>query len=82
LRINRENKIYAEYLTKSNQIVGNAFVMLWVRDLDLCLSQKQLESIFELALENFYLQITMSNLNKQWLADYFNNLKKIVKNFV
>jgi AcrR family transcriptional regulator len=82
LRINRENKVFTYILTKSNEIVGNAFVLLWVRDLSLKLTQKQLESIFELALENFYLQINANNLNHQWLSNYFANLKKIVENFV
>lgn len=82
LRINRERKIFLDVLTKSNEIVGNAFVMLWVRDLDLKLTQKQLESIFELAIENFYLQINADNLNHQWLSNYFSYLKKVVKNFV
>lgn len=82
LRINRENKIFIDVLTKSNEIVGNAFVMLWVRDLSLKLSQRQLGSIFELALENFYLQINSENLNRQWLSNYFTNLKKIIENFV
>jgi hypothetical protein len=68
-------------LEKSNEIIGNNFVMLWVRDLNLKLSVRQLESIFELALENFYLQINDDNLNHQWLSNYFNNLKNIVKNF-
>ncbi|MFZ4740730.1 MAG: TetR/AcrR family transcriptional regulator [Bacteroidales bacterium] len=81
LRINRENKIFSDVLIKSNEIVGNAFVMLWVRDLGLKFTKKQLESIFELALENFYLQITPSNLNNKWLLDYFINLEKIVRNF-
>jgi hypothetical protein len=52
-----------------------------MNDLNLTLSQKQLEGLFELALENFYLQITNQNLNYQWLSAYFNNLKIIVKNF-
>lgn len=82
LRINRENKVFIDILTKSNEIVGNAFVLLWVRDLSLKLTQKQLESIFELALENFYLQISSENLNHQWLSNYFTHLKKIVENFV
>lgn len=82
LRINRNRKNLLSTLEKSNEIVGNNFVLLWVRDLDLTLTQRQLESIFELALENFYLQINADNLNHQWLSNYFDNLKKIVKNFV
>jgi AcrR family transcriptional regulator len=81
LRINRNHKKLLYTLEKSNEIIGNNFVMLWVRDLNLKLSVRQLESIFELALENFYLQINDDNLNHQWLSNYFNNLKNIVKNF-
>jgi len=81
LRINRDQKHFFEALVKSNKIVGNNFVLVWMNDLNLTLSQKQLEGIFELALENFYLQITNQNLNYQWLSAYFDNLKRIVKNF-
>jgi len=81
LRIHRNQQKLFSTLEKSNQIIGNDFVMLWVRDLNLKLTVQQLESIFELALENFYLQINEENLNHQWLSNYFNNLKKIVKNF-
>ena len=81
MRINRNHKKLLYTLEKSNEIIGNNFVMLWVRDLNLKLSVRQLESIFELALENFYLQINDDNLNHQWLSNYFNNLKNIVKNF-
>jgi AcrR family transcriptional regulator len=82
LRINRERKLFSDSLIKSNQIVGNAFVMLWVKDLDLKLTVRQLEGIFELALENFYLQINSENLNHRWLSEYFTNLKRIARNFV
>ena len=82
LRIHRDHKNYADILIKSNAIVGNAFVMVWVKDLNLQLNQKQLEGIFELATENFYLQIHSENLNYSWLVNYFTNLKKIAARFV
>ncbi|MCX6303527.1 MAG: TetR/AcrR family transcriptional regulator [Bacteroidetes bacterium] len=81
LRINRERKLFYETLNRSNQIAGNAFVMVWIKDLNLQLSQKQLEGIFELALENFYLQINLNNLNHLWLSEYFANLKRVICNF-
>lgn len=81
LRIYRDRKIFADILTKSNEIIGNGFVMVWVKDLDLKLSQKQLESIFGLALENFYLQINTESLNRQWLSNYFVYIKQIIENF-
>ena len=81
LRIGRNNKHFAETLEQSNRIVGQTFVALWVRDLNLNLSQPQLEGIFELALENFYLQINPQNINHPWLSDYFAQLKRIVARF-
>lgn len=81
LRINRDNEAYAETLKLSNQIIGNSFVMLWVKDLKMELTIKQLEGLFELGLENFYLQITQDNLNARWLSEYFTNLRQIAKNF-
>jgi AcrR family transcriptional regulator len=81
LRINQQQQPYKETLDKSNQIIGNEFVKLWATDLNLNLSPQQLESLFELALENFYLQINAENLNPAWLSAYFNNLKRIARNF-
>lgn len=81
LRVNREVKDYENTLTLSNQIVGNAFVMLWVKELQLSMTQKQLEGIFELALDNFYLQINKDNLTRSWLSEYFKKVKRIILNF-
>lgn len=82
LRINQNIKTYADILIRSNKIVGDVFVYLWVKDLNLKLSQKQLEGIFTRALENFYLQINADNLCYDWLSGYFAGLKKITQNFV
>lgn len=82
LRINQNIKSFSDTLIQSNKIVGDAFVKVWVKDLSLQLSQKQIQSIFTLALENFFLQINADNLNNKWLTDYFVNLKKITLNFV
>ncbi|TAF68112.1 MAG: TetR/AcrR family transcriptional regulator [Cytophagales bacterium] len=81
LRIQRNNPRFAHTLSLSDQIVGNSFIAIWVKDLGLQLSQKQLEGIFSLALENFYLQISEQNLSTIWLSNYFENLKTIVKSF-
>jgi AcrR family transcriptional regulator len=81
LRVHRQQKTFFDTLIKTNQIIGNDFVLIWKKDLNLNLTQTQLEAFFELALENFYLQITPENLNKEWLLEYFNYLKKIISNF-
>nr|WP_315176585.1 TetR/AcrR family transcriptional regulator [uncultured Flavobacterium sp.] len=82
LRINQNIKSFSDTLIQSNKIVGDAFVKVWVKDLSLQLSQKQIQGIFTLALENFFLQINADNLNNKWLSEYFVNLKKITVNFV
>lgn len=82
LRIHRNIKLFADTLFQSNKIVGDSFVNVWIKDLNLQLTQKQIEGIFTLALENFFLQINSENLNHKWLSDYFSNLKKITSNFI
>jgi AcrR family transcriptional regulator len=81
LRIHRNNALFAETLQKSSAIIGNSFALLWVKELNLQLSPTQLEAIFELALENFYLQVNADNLNATWLEAYFLNLKRVAGKF-
>lgn len=81
LRINQNVKSFSDTLQQSNKIVGDAFVYLWIKDLNLQLTQKQIEGIFTLALENFYLKINKDNLNHKWLSAYFDELKRITSNF-
>jgi AcrR family transcriptional regulator len=82
LRIHQNIHLYADTLSQSNKIVGDAFVKIWVKELHLQLTQKQMEGIFTLALENFFLQINIDNLTYKWLSEYFMNLKKITGNFM
>lgn len=82
LRIHQNIKLFADTLTQSNRIVGDAFVNVWMKDLGLQLSQKQIEGIFSLALENFFLQINNETINYKWLSNYFKNLKKIASSLV
>jgi AcrR family transcriptional regulator len=81
LRINSNKSNYRDYLIKSNYIMGNDFISLWLTDTKLNILQKQAEGLFELALENFFLQINSDNLNKSWLENYFENLKRITRSF-
>lgn len=81
LRINQNIQSFSDTLHQSNKIVGDAFVNLWIKDLNLKLTQKQIEGIFTLALENFFLRINKDNLNHEWLSSYFDELKRITTNF-
>jgi AcrR family transcriptional regulator len=82
LRINQNIKSFSDTLIKSNKIVGDAFVKIWVKDLSLQLTQNQIQGVFTLALENFFLQINADNFNNKWLSEYFANLKRITNNFI
>lgn len=81
LRIGRENKLFANTIVKSNHIAGNYFINIWQNDLNIKFTQHQLEGAFSLAIENFYLQINSENLNKEWLKNYFDELKRVVVSF-
>lgn len=81
LKINQNIKKYALALEQSNKNVGDAFINVWMQDLNLQLSRKQMEGIFNLAVENFFLQINIETINYHWLSDYFKNLKKMVGHF-
>lgn len=81
LRISQNVKPFALTLDQSNKIVGNSFVNVLAIDLGFQLSQQQIEGIFTLALENFFLQINVETLNREWLSNYFKNIKKIAKSF-
>ncbi len=79
LRFNQHDKRYKEILEKSNQVIGNELIVVWVNDLKVSYTHQQLAGIFELAVENFFLQINAENLNFKWLEQYFGNLKRIVR---
>jgi AcrR family transcriptional regulator len=82
LRINKNIPLFEETLCKSNKIIGDAFKTAWSKDLNSALSQKQIEGVFTLAIENFYLQINPDNLNYNWLSAYFNDLKRLTSQFI
>ncbi len=78
LRFNREIDKFNRIVLESDQLIGNHFILLWKKELKTELNTTQLNGLFELALENFYLQINYDNLNHKWLSDYFHNLMSIV----
>lgn len=81
LRFNAQDAAYKHTLDKSNAITGTDFVQLWMKELRLALQPAQVEALFSLALENFYLQINPQNLNTAWLSTYFAGLKKTAQHF-
>ena len=81
LRINKNISKFAKTLDISNELTGNGFIQVWMKDSPLNLTQPQIEGLFSLALENFFLQIHQDNISVEWLQDYFAELKKLTSSF-
>jgi AcrR family transcriptional regulator len=82
LRIHNHQPLFKETLRASDFIVGNEFILLWIRDSQLPITINQASGLFALALENFYLKLNENTFNKEWLIVYFNELKTVVQLFV
>lgn len=81
LRINTNHPNYGQTLARANQIMGKDFVNLWLRDTKLQMTLQQSESLFELALEHFFLQINADALNEVGLQAYFDSLTRLARHF-
>ncbi|MCZ8156257.1 MAG: TetR family transcriptional regulator [Leptospira sp.] len=78
IRIHLEFEKYQPILNKIDEMLATPFINVWRKDLNLNFSDVQLRGLFNLALENFFLKINSENLEKQWLTDYFSNLKNLI----
>jgi AcrR family transcriptional regulator len=81
LLFHRDKKNYRETLQKASQHTGSAFVELWMKELQVAWTITQVEAFFELAIENFYLQLHPDNFNQQWLSAYFKKLFTVAQKF-
>jgi AcrR family transcriptional regulator len=77
LRVNSCRSRYKETLLESTRVIGNDFIKLWLLDTKIDFSLYQAEGFFELAIENFFMQINIENLNAEWLVAYFEQLNRI-----
>lgn len=82
LRINRKNEQLEQALNKSIQILGNYSLMLWAKDINHNLSQLQLEGLFKIATDDFYMRINENNLNSKYLNHYFKELGSITNQLI
>jgi AcrR family transcriptional regulator len=77
LRIHAAHAKYKETLALSNQLMGNGFVDLWLEDMKLKISRQQADALVILAFDQFFLQLHPDRFNRQWLEQYFDQLKQI-----
>ena len=78
LRIHREVTTFKKCYEKSDLIIGDGFVKVWARDLGLKDHTIIAKSVYDFALDNFYLQVTEETLTHKWLLDYFLQLRSMV----
>lgn len=76
LRVHRDQPGFESTLLKADALVGNDFMGLWSRELGLKWNAQQLESVFSLALEHFYLQLQPERLDAAWLRAHFATVKQ------
>lgn len=78
LRIHRDNPAYNKCIVDAYKIIKDGMLPILIEVLELS-SKKQLASqIFDLAIDNFYLQSTDKNLTNEWLSNYFNEIIKMI----
>lgn len=81
LKVHPNEPAYQQVLQQTQQLIGNDFVKLWARELQWKGPMQQLEVLFALALENFYLQMSAETLEPQWLRNYFSQLASMLRVF-
>ncbi|GAB5550586.1 MAG: hypothetical protein Sapg2KO_01770 [Saprospiraceae bacterium] len=81
LRVHRANPQYEACFQKTSQLVMGPFMEVWASDIGLADKPFLADQFFDLASENFYLQITEEKLNYEWLVTYFKDLKRMVQDF-
>lgn len=80
LRINRETKEFKNCIELSDKFVGEGFLNVFSKELNLEINQSEINNFFQLVLENFYLKLTEDKINYNWLYSYFVELQKLVEN--
>ena len=81
LRIHRDNKRFEKCMIETNQISARAIVGIWAKIIDLQNDSFLAELVYKLSLDNFFLQITEESIHEEWLNNYFDELKTLVKAF-
>jgi AcrR family transcriptional regulator len=81
LRVNRNITQFKGCFEKASKIVGEAILSIWADSLGLSENTNLAGIVFNLSLENFYLQITEETLTYEWLKTYVVDLQTMVKEF-
>ncbi|MFH6604339.1 hypothetical protein ACEZ3G_12680 [Maribacter algicola] len=78
LRIHRDNQEFKNCLSRINQFSIQGLLPVWKNIICLSENSPLAKMVLHLSLENFYLQITYETLNRDWLREYFSDIRKMV----
>lgn len=78
LRIHRNIPAFQECFERVNKEIGEAFLKIWAKELQLENQKQASLSVLEMVFDNFYLQITEETLNYEWLLGYINQIRSMV----
>jgi AcrR family transcriptional regulator len=81
LRIHRNNPAFKQCFETASLIVSQAITTIWSEMLGLSDNSNLAGIVLNLSLDNFYLQLTEETLTYDWLNNYMNELKAMVKAF-
>ncbi len=81
LRFHRQIPEYAECLKESSKYIGTSFLKVWTNYMGLAERNQLALDFFELAIENFYIQLNEETINTEWLSNYFRELKYFAASF-
>ena len=78
LRFHRDKKEFKNCINRINQFSIQGLIPVWGKVISLSDNNALAQMVLHLSLENFYLQITIENLNESWLKAYFDNIRQMV----
>ncbi|MEM9051411.1 MAG: TetR/AcrR family transcriptional regulator [Bacteroidota bacterium] len=81
LRFHRDDKDFVKCYEKANELALDSILDVWAKFLDLTDQTYLARMVLVLVLENFFLQISAKDLNKEWLQSYFNQIRSMIAAF-
>ena len=81
LRIHRSISDFQSCFLRTNEMTIPAIVGIWSEIIGLKDNTYLAGVVLKLSLENFYIQITPETLNSEWLNQYINEHREMVKAF-
>ena len=81
LRIHRNESRFKTCFEKTNQDIGLAIMDIWAAGLGLPTHSDLAPIVLNLSMDNFYLQITEETLTYEWLTNYFEGLRNMIRAF-